>query len=495
MFGRSRPRIAKTLTMLAVAAGAAAACGGGRGGGGAVEEPEQDSALAAKLREAVEPLYEAEVLHGGMVIALIDPSQPGGVEYVGFGRTAPGEEPPGADAVFEIGSVSKVLTSLLLAHQVNRGEVALDTPVQQLLPFGVRFPEADGVRPTLSQLASHRAGLPPLPDNLVPADIADPYAGYGVQQLYTYLEHAKLMFIPGTSYAYSNLGAGILGHVLSRKAGVAYETLVSERILTPLGLGETWVALPASARARLVPGTTAGGKPAPVWTWDVMVGAGGWKSTARDMVKLVEAAAGAAANKDVPLAAELRTTETAIADAAEGTRVALGWHLTDAGVVWHNGMTGGYSSFLGFDPASGRGVVVLASTASPLSTRIGIGVFDLFVGKPLDLDLDIVELAEEDVQRATGSYRLVQGEELAIVRNGRTLSLQMGPEQVRLFPRSPTEFVVLELESSLELILRGDEVLGFVLHLPQGDVEAERVGDAPAPDNDDVGGVDEQVTP
>jgi len=471
---------------LATILAAVAACSGGsRGGGGGAEEPAEPSELASQLREVVDPLYEAEMLHGGMVIAIIDPAQKA-TEFVSFGRGVGGGEPPGADAIFEIGSVSKVLTSLLLVDQASRGEVTLDTPVQQLLPFGVRFPDADGVRPTLAQLASHRAGLPPLPDNLAPADISDPYVGYGADQLYVYLEHAQLLFVPGTAYAYSNLGAGILGHVLSRQAGVPYEQLVDERVLTPLGLGETWVVLPEQARPRLQPGTTAGGDAAPAWTWDVLAGAGAWKSTARDMVKLVEAAASAAANEDGPLADALRTSEIPVADAAEGTRVALGWHLTDAGVIWHNGMTGGYSSFLGFEPKTGRGVVVLASTATPLSTRIGIGMFDLFGGKPLDLDLKIVDLKAAELDRAAGTYRLGNGEQLAITRNGKALSLGMGPEQVRLFARSATEFVVLELEASLEIVLRGDEVLGFVLHLPGGDVEAERIGppptDAPAPE-------------
>lgn len=457
----------------------AAACGSGARGGGAIE-PETESALATQLREAIVPLYEAEVLHGGMVIALIDPAVTTGTEYISFGKAGADGEPPGADAIFEIGSVSKVLTSLLLADEAARGGVALDTPVQELLPFGVRFPDADGVRPTLAQLASHRAGLPPLPDNLAPADIADPYAGYGVQQLYSYLDRAQLLFVPGTAYAYSNLGAGILGHVLARSAGKPYEQLVAERILAPLGLEETWVSVPSNVKDRMVSGTTAGGQPTPGWTWDVLAGAGAWKSTPRDMVKLVEAAAGAAADKPVPLAAELRTTEAPIADAGGGTRVALGWHVTDGGVVWHNGMTGGYSSFLGFDPATGRGVVVLASTATPLSTRIGIGVFDLFAGKRLELDMKLAELTDDEMNRVAGRYRLAQGEELEITRDGRVLSLRMGPESVRLFPRSATEFVMLEIEASLELVLRGGEVLGFVLHLPQGQVEAERIVDPPA---------------
>ncbi len=475
----SRPFLA-----LLVVAAAAAGCGCGSGNKtGAGPVLAEDSAFGGAVREVVEPLYEDEILHGGMVVALIDPSRKTGpVEYLGFGQTsAELTEPPGADAIFEIGSISKVLTSLLLADAVVRGEVGFDTAASQLLPFGVRFPDKDGERVTLVHLASHRSGLPALPDNLAPADLGDPYRGYGADQLYAYLERAELMFTPGTSYAYSNLGAGILGHLLARRIGTGYEDAVRARVLEPLGLKETWIAVPETAQARVVPGRTAGGKPGQRWTFDALAGAGAWLSTPRDMVRLLEVATAAARGKDAPLAEVLRTSFAPLAEVGQGMQVALAWHVTSDGILWHNGMTGGHASFIGLDPSSGRGVVILASTASPLVTRIGIGLFDVFAGKPLDLDLRIVELPDADLDRLVGSYRLGSGEVLTVQRSGKALQIAMGPEEVRLYPRSPVEFIVLELEASVDFVIEDERVRGFVLHLPQGDVLAERIDEGGTP--------------
>jgi CubicO group peptidase (beta-lactamase class C family) len=434
---------------------------------------------ADSLRQTLAPLYEEGILQGGMVIGLVDPTRKDGVTYLRFGRTSPEiAEAPGPEAIFEIGSVSKVLTGLLLADAAGKGEVSLDTEVAKLLPFGVRFPDKDGARPTLAHLASHRSGLPTLPDNLAPESLLDPYATFGPRQLYAYLERAELLFVPGEHYAYSNLGAGLLGHLLERRLGVAYEQAVKTRVLAPLGLAETWIAVPEAEARRVVPGTTAGGEPTPAWTFDVLAGAGAWRSTPRDMAKLVQAAAAAAAGGQAVFADTLRTSFQPLGDAAEdgdGMKIALAWHVTGEGVVWHNGMTGGHSSFVGFDPATSKGVVVLASTASPLITRIGIGTFDVLAGKPLDLGLGFVAVAEADLEPLAGTYRLGDGQTLAIERQGTRLFLTMGSEKVRLFPRSKTQFVILELESSLEFAVEDGRVLGFVLHLQQGDVVAERV--------------------
>lgn len=466
---------ARAWSLPLCAALVAAGCGdkpaAERPGGPGLAAP--SSPFAAPVRATIEPLFEQEVLFGGMVVALIDGAS---VDYLGFGRGTSPDAPPDADAVFEIGSVSKVLTSLLLADAVARGEVALDTPVAQLLPFGVRFPERDGLRPTLAQLAQHRSGLPPLPANLdYRARPDNPYLGYGADELYAFLDVAELMYPPGAAYAYSNLGAGLLGHLLARKLELPYEQAVTTRVLEPLALAHTWITVPEAARARLVPGATASGSPTPGWDFDVLAGAGAWRSTARDMVALVQAAAAATAGKDVPLAQVLRATTAPLADAGGGMQIGLGWHITDKGIVWHNGQTGGYASFIGFDPATARGVVLLASSASPLVTRLGIGVFDVFAGAELDLDLRIVEVPGAELDKLVGTYRLEGGEVLAVSRIGDALQLGMDDQQVRLYPRSATEFVVIELEATIQFVFEDGRLLGFVLNLADGQVPAQLV--------------------
>ncbi|HEX3107684.1 MAG TPA: serine hydrolase, partial [Thermoanaerobaculia bacterium] len=164
----------------------------------------------------------------GIVVGVIDPS---GRRTVAYTSTKTAEKPVDANTVFEIGSVTKVFTSLLLADAVQRGEVALTDPVSKYLPPGVKVPERNGKKITLVDLATHTSGLPRMPTNFHPKDPGNPYADYTVAQLYEFLSSYELTRDPGSQYEYSNLGGGLLGHVLALRAGTDYETLVRKRIL------------------------------------------------------------------------------------------------------------------------------------------------------------------------------------------------------------------------------------------------------------------------
>src|SRR5512132_4333622 len=142
-----------------------------------------------------------------------------------------------------MGSATKVFTSLLLADSVRRGEVALSDPASKYLPPDVKIPERGGRQITLQDLATHTSGLPRLPSNLAAKDASNPYADYTVAQLYAFLSAYQLTRDIGSKYEYSNLGAGLLGHLLARRAGVDYETLVRTRITGPLGMNSTVVTV------------------------------------------------------------------------------------------------------------------------------------------------------------------------------------------------------------------------------------------------------------
>jgi len=138
--------------------------------------------------------------------------------------------PLNGDTIFEIGSISKVFTSLLLADMVNRKEVALDDPAAKYLPEHVRMPERSGKAITLLDLSTHRSGLPRVPGNLNPKDPTNPYADYSVDDLYQFLSGYTLPRDPGSEVEYSNLGGGLLGHILAHRAGTDYESLIRSRI-------------------------------------------------------------------------------------------------------------------------------------------------------------------------------------------------------------------------------------------------------------------------
>ena len=211
---------------------------------------------------------------------------------LGYGKVAEDSaRPPDAGTVFEIGSITKVFTAALLAEMAGREEVRLDQPVAELLPPGVRVPSYRGRAITLAHLAEHTAALPRLPGNLwaTVTDMKNPYRDYQVAHLYEYLSGATIGFPPGTGVAYSNLGAGLLGHVLALRAGRPFEDLLAERVLRPLGLADTGITLSADQAARLAPGHTDKGEPTPNWDIPSLAGAGALKSTAAEMLTFLRA--------------------------------------------------------------------------------------------------------------------------------------------------------------------------------------------------------------
>jgi CubicO group peptidase (beta-lactamase class C family) len=274
--------------------------------------------------------------------------------------------------VFEIGSITKVFTSLLLAIAVERGEVGLDDPVVEHLPRGTRVPMR-GARPiTLVHLATHTSGLPKLPPGFLLRAIRhrdDPYAHLSTEEVLASLGKTRPRASAGERFRYSNFGAGLLGIALSHAAATDYETLVRARIMTPLALADTMITLSEDQRSRLAAGTTWRGGPAGLWTIPGLTGAGALRSTAADLLTFIRAQMGALPDVPQDLAAAIRSShrDRGIGGRlSPGMRVALGWLLVGIGrqkvrIVMHNGGTGGYRSFAGWAPARGRGVVALSA--------------------------------------------------------------------------------------------------------------------------------------
>jgi CubicO group peptidase (beta-lactamase class C family) len=244
----------------------------------------------------------------------------------------------------------------------TRGEVKLEDAVSRYLPDEGKIAE-EGSRPiSLLHLATHSSGLPRLPANLKPKDMADPYADYTEEQLYEFLRGYEAKRKPGSVTEYSNLGMGLLGFVLARRAGKSYEELVVERITRPLGMEETRIDLTDSMRARLAQGYDDEGKAVPLWNLPTLAGAGGLRSTIKDMMIFLRAnldPAGTTLAAALALAHEPRQSMGLLSR----TRIGLAWLVRGDGIIWHNGQTGGYHGFTGFWPARGVGVVVLANRA------------------------------------------------------------------------------------------------------------------------------------
>ena len=394
------------------------------GAGARAEEPKTASPTPvsrAQVEALVRPLVDGEWC-AGMVVGVVD-SQ--GTHFYGFGSTGLTTALPDERTLFEIGSITKAFTGVLLADAVVRKEVALEDPISRFLPEKVKALDYQGTPISLLHLATHTAGLPPLPGNFRSKDPNNPYADYTVQELYDFLSGYALPRKPGEKSDYSNLGAGLLGHLLAHRAGKSYEELLVERICGPLGLADTRIGLTPEQRGRLARGHGADGELVANWDLPTLAGAGAIRSSAADMARFVRA------NLEptgTPLAEALRLSHTPRFVVAGDTSMGLGWHInTRAKTIWHNGQTGGYHSFTGFIPERRAAVVVLANSATELVDAVGANVLRIQEGlAPVPPKLrPTLKLEAKALEPYVGRYTLAPGAVLTVTRTAAQLHAQL----------------------------------------------------------------------
>jgi len=283
------------------------------------------------------------------------------------------------DSIYQIGSISKTFTGLLLAQMVEEGKVRLDEPVRELLPAGtVRKPSGREI--TLLDLAVHHSGLPPMPDNVNRSGIADPaivFANYHGADLDAYVAQHGVGREANPPFEYSNLGFALLGEALADRAGLSYPELVAQRITGPLGMRDTAVVLPAERQQRLIQAYGTRHEPVPPWDLDAFAPAGAISSTAGDLLTYLEAQLRA----DSPA---LRMSQQLRADVAPGTRIALAWMYDErTGTYGHAGAISGYRSYAFFNPRGGYAWVVLVNQpTSLLAGLVPLHIRQRLAGEP-----------------------------------------------------------------------------------------------------------------
>ena len=293
-----------------------------------------------------------------IVVGVIDNKGP---RYYCFGKKSPTDSAVNEHTIYEIGSISKVFTGILLAHQSEAGKVDINDPAQKYLPSTVQVPKRGGKEITLGNLSDHTSGLPRMPDNFNPKDFSNPYADYTVEQMYAFLSGYQLPRDVGAEYEYSNLAQGLLGHILALNAGASYEDLMISTIAGPLGMKETKIVLDENMKKNLAIGHS-GGREVSNWDIPTLAGAGGIRSSVHDMLKFLAANIGLT---QTPMRSAMdKSHETRHFKAGEA-RVGLAWHISKGklgDVIWHNGGTGGYRTFAGFVKETQKGVVVFTNS-------------------------------------------------------------------------------------------------------------------------------------
>jgi D-alanyl-D-alanine-carboxypeptidase/D-alanyl-D-alanine-endopeptidase len=424
-----------------------------------------DSAVLAILKERVEQKRSA-----GIVVGMLEPD--GRTRIVAWGDPGPGRPALDGTSVFEIGSITKVFTATVLADMVLRRQVSLDDPVQKYLPADrVTMPTRGGKQITLGMLSEQNSGLPRMPSNFQPADPANPYADYTVDQLYAFLSGYELPRDPGASFEYSNLGVGLLGHVLALRAGMPYEDLVRTRVLEPLGMTHTAITLTPWMKDHLALGHDEQGNVVPNWDIAALAGAGAIRSTAMDMLKFLSA----------NLHPERGPLEKAMAFAHEErapagaptVAIGLNWISLHAGsdtIVWHNGGTGGYRTYAGIVPSRNVGVVVLTNSGGAGADDIGMHLLSPQI--PLApppaprKEFAAIELPAAVLTACTGTYELAPQFSIEVTLDGDALWAQAtGQGKFRLWPYTETDFFIKEVDAQITFEKdAGGRVTGMVLH-------------------------------
>lgn len=395
----------------------------------------------------------------GIVAGMVLPDGRTGV--VAYGKAGKGRRMD-VNTVFEIGSITKVFTATVLADMVQRGEVQLSDPVASLLPPGVSAPSRNGRQITLEDLATHSSGLPREATNLRPKNLYNPYADYTVKQLYAFLESYKLPRDPGLRVEYSNVGEGLLGHALALRTGKSYEELVRERILVPLQMTSTGVTLTPKLARHAAIGHGPGGRVVPPFQMTTLAGAGALRSTIGDMLKFAQANLDGQAG---PLQQAMASARAPRRQTPWG-KIGLSW-FTDHRIVWHNGGTVGFFSFIGLDEAHRTAIVVLSNSGWESVDDIGFHLLDERLPlTPARKEPKAITLPGKLLQRYVGVYVLA-GIKLRITRGPLGLRIH-APRQgsARLYAKSRTTFFLKNVDAEIRITFRltaRGRVTGFVL--------------------------------
>ena len=342
----------------------------------------QSEFLPSEIIESI----EKRIAYGQTPSIAIDIVDENGMLYYSFGETKLEKgEAVNEHTIYEIGSITKTFTALLLALAVGEGEVNLDDPVQKFMPDGVTIATYDDKVITLAHLSDHTSALPRMPTNFEPSDPSNPYKDYTREDLYEFLNDVELSRNVGSEYEYSNLAVGLLGLILADLQGVTYDELVAKKITGALKMKETAIALDKKMRKNLAYGYNNGME---VSNWDItsLVGAGGIRSSVYDMLKYLEAQAGIKSSK---LSSAMKMTQDLRHDKAGGIYVGLDWHamIKDSITYYtHSGGTGGYSTTVVFSPQVCKGVEVLTNSTS--------GADDI-AQKLLNPDFELVEVKKQ----------------------------------------------------------------------------------------------------
>jgi serine-type D-Ala-D-Ala carboxypeptidase/endopeptidase len=431
----------------------------------------------AEIREILADRVDVHQRSVGIVVGLIGPE---GRRIVTHGRLAKGDDRIlDGDTLYEIGSITKVFTALLLADMDRRGEVSVDDPVAKYLPAHISMPERNGRMITLRDLSGHRSGLPRMPTNFAPQVPGDPYVDYSVGRLYAFLSGYQLTRDIGERYEYSNLAVALLGQVLARRAGTDYETLIRARVIDPLQLASTRITLTPEMTARLAVGHDGDLEPVPNWNLATFNGSGGLRSSANDLLDFL--AAFLAGRPDSLAPAMAKMLETRTPGWGPDADFGLGWGILkshDDEIIGHAGGTGGYQSYAAYSTRSHRGVVVLSNAQGDRDVS-DIALHLLNASYSLRKLRREIAVLPDLFNSYVGRYELAPESILTITREQDRLYAQLtGQPRVRIYPESAVKYFCKVVNAQVTFVTdREGKVPRLILHQNGKNQPAKRLAD------------------
>ncbi len=408
----------------------------------------------------------------GIVLGLLEAD--GTTRILSWGSGGPDARPLGPRSVFEIGSITKVFTGILLADMVERGEVSLSDPVARYLPAGVKVPSRNGREITLLDLATHRSSLPRMPGNLV-TDASNPYPLYTMEDMYAFLAQHELRRDIGSQFEYSNMAVALLGEALARRAGGSWDQVVRERVLEPLGMRMTSGVVAGEMAEWNTQGHDEDGRVAPYRGWPGLPGMGALRSNAEDLLRFLAANTGPPTSR---LERVMRTAHEARAATGQNGQIGLNWLIQKGGdrtLIMHGGATAGYQTQIAFDPERGVGVVVLTNGAE-FDDDLGLDLLRRGAG-PARRE---VAVSADVLRRYAGVYKIDSGPSLVVrLEDEGYLTVQM-PRNVRsrMYAESDSTFFLKRAPRRMRFTRDASgAVSGIVLNMDGTDRTLRRLSD------------------
>lgn len=365
-----------------------------------------------------------------------------------------------ATTAFEIGSISKTMTAVLLADLIKQGKAALDDPLADYLPEGTRVPAFEGQPILLRHVVTHVSGLPVLPSRLGATSMDDPYANLTEEALLASLGDVTLAAAPGTAFEYSNFASMVLSLAVARRVGADLETLLKQRLFAPLGMTSAHINVPPEG-VRAATGHAPNAKPVPAWRFATdLAGVGGVRATLDDMVRYVQGNLGLI---DAPISPALELAQEKV---SEQPPMAMNWMLARVGeriVHTHEGGTGGFSSFVSVDKEKQRGVVILSDTAwhgiGGLGS-LGLHLVDASfpIGKPRKYATPTTELLDA----LAGEYQVQGAMKMTLrQRDGKLFVHPAGQGELEMAYDDAGDFFPNELDATLTPRKKSNGEYGF----------------------------------